>query len=296
MANNHSGPYDTNIAMLPPGAFPQDRRMSAPTISPGNISPPPSSGPTRALRSRSRPPSRVRANNPSTASGSTEQSPTPSAANPEESPISGSQVPLSHGREPGSTPYSRSQELRVSHKLAERKRRKEMKDLFDELRDHLPADRGMKASKWEILSKGAPWRIVHRRPLFIDLALKAIDFINNLKQSHQDMSREIEMLRHEVEGYRQGIAPFPPGAPVVYGHAPVGVPPFPHPPGPGVPPPPPPHHTSTPVQGGPPPPLPRPGSAQNAYPPGTSSAPGPPQPPPQNGNANPAGPRTDGQS
>jgi hypothetical protein len=30
-----------------------------------------------------------------------------------------------------------------------------MKDLFDELRDQLPQDRGMKASKWEILSKGA---------------------------------------------------------------------------------------------------------------------------------------------
>lgn len=29
-----------------------------------------------------------------------------------------------------------------------------MRDLFDELRDQLPADRGMKASKWEILSKG----------------------------------------------------------------------------------------------------------------------------------------------
>jgi hypothetical protein len=38
--------------------------------------------------------------------------------------------------------------------MAERKRRKEMKDLFDDLRDLIPLERDLKTSKWEILSKG----------------------------------------------------------------------------------------------------------------------------------------------
>ncbi|CEP19875.1 hypothetical protein [Parasitella parasitica] len=76
------------------------------------------------------------------------------------------------------TPYSRSPELRISHKLAERKRRKEMKDLFDELRDSLPVEKNMKTSKWEILT---------------------VEYISLLKRRDYDMEAEILGLRREID-------------------------------------------------------------------------------------------------
>ncbi|KAF9221970.1 hypothetical protein BS17DRAFT_803136 [Gyrodon lividus] len=235
---NHTRSFESQplpMTMMPSMTFSPDRRMSVPenTV--------PAVGPTRNVRSRSRPPSRqLREAAPiaATSAGSVVQT--------EESSATPAPSTSKSSKEPGSTPYSRSPELRVSHKLAERKRRKEMKDLFDELRDQLPADRGMKASKWEILSK-------------------AIDFVINLKQSHQDMAREIDMLRHELDGLRQGIPPFGPGGPphpIVYSQGPV---PYPPPPSGAISHPPPPHPHQPPPQSHQQSSQSRPSSSENAY-------------------------------
>ncbi|KAG2236105.1 hypothetical protein BDF21DRAFT_418269 [Thamnidium elegans] len=79
--------------------------------------------------------------------------------------------------------YSRSPELRISHKLAERKRRKEMKDLFEELKEALPVDKSMKTSKWEILSK-------------------AVEYIGMLRHRDYGMEQELVMLKHELESLK----------------------------------------------------------------------------------------------
>ncbi|KAF7332212.1 Transcription initiation factor [Mycena kentingensis (nom. inval.)] len=157
---------DPSSIPVPPIPFGADRRMSAADAR----------SPSR-VRQRSRPPSSRGKHSPE----ASQSGPSSGQEEPTPSPTNSGKL----SKEMGATPYSRSPELRVSHKLAERKRRKEMKDLFDELRDELPAERGMKASKWEILSK-------------------AIDFVTQLKQSNQDMSQEIDTLRRELDSARSG--------------------------------------------------------------------------------------------
>ncbi|KAM0287776.1 hypothetical protein ACHAQH_000308 [Verticillium albo-atrum] len=85
----------------------------------------------------------------------------------------------------GAQPYSRTPELRKSHKLAERKRRTEMKELFDQLRDLMPQERGSKASKWEILTKAIT---EHQR---------MADAVRVMQNQNASIASENDQLRRE---------------------------------------------------------------------------------------------------
>ncbi|KAF1813647.1 hypothetical protein P152DRAFT_501047 [Eremomyces bilateralis CBS 781.70] len=146
------------------------------------------------------------------------------------------------GANAGPGNYSRTPALRVSHKMAERKRRSEMKQLFDELNAILPNSPGGKSSKWEVLTKS----IDHIRSLKVgDAHLRRdhdrlADTTRHLEDENRHLRAEIHALWQHAHrndpsvspasfGPFTNVAAHEPSAPVVNGGGPRQ---GPHPPPP----------------------------------------------------------------
>ena len=74
----------------------------------------------------------------------------------------------------------RTEQHRNHHKMAERKRRQEMKQLFEELRAALPSN-AQRASKWELLDQAIQY-IDHLATKHISLNRRKVELITDIRK------------------------------------------------------------------------------------------------------------------